>query len=80
MSKDFEMTMTGELTFLLGLQITQSPKGMFITQSNYLKEILKMFGMDESEIVSTPMTTSCKLGVTYPTSHKLGYCNAHIYI
>jgi hypothetical protein len=61
MSKEFEMSMIGEITFFLGLQITQSPKGMFITQSKYLKEILKKFGMAESAPVSTPMTTNCKL-------------------
>ena len=58
MSKEFEMSMIGELTFFLGLEITHSLKGIFITQSNYLKEILKKFGMDESASVSTPKTTS----------------------
>jgi hypothetical protein len=60
-SKEFEMSKIGELTFFLGLQITQSQKGMFITQSKYLKEMLKIFGMDESAPVSTPMTTNFKL-------------------
>jgi hypothetical protein len=55
------MYMIGELTFFLGLQITQSPKGTCITQSKYPKEILKKFGMAESAPVSTPITTSCKL-------------------
>jgi hypothetical protein len=61
MSKDFEISIIGEINFLLGLQITQSSKGMFITQSKYLKEILKKFGMVESAPISTPMTISCKL-------------------
>jgi hypothetical protein len=31
MSKEFEMSMIGDLTFFLGLKITQSQKGIFIT-------------------------------------------------
>jgi hypothetical protein len=61
MSKEFEMSMIGEITFFLGLKITQSLKIMFITRSKYLKKIIKMFGMDESAHVSTPMRTNDKL-------------------
>lgn len=55
------MLMIGEFPLFLGLQITQSSRGIFITQSRYLKEMLKKFGMTDCEPVSTPMTTSCKL-------------------
>nr|GFB00507.1 hypothetical protein [Tanacetum cinerariifolium] len=37
----FEMSMMGEMTFFLGLQVNQSPCGIFINQSNYMLEILK---------------------------------------
>jgi hypothetical protein len=60
-SNEFEMSMIGELNFFLGLQITQSLKGIFITQSKYLKEIPKKFGMDESVTVITPMRINCKI-------------------
>jgi hypothetical protein len=60
MSKEFEMFMIEEINFFLRIQITQSPKEMFITQYKYLKEILKNFGMTESALVSTPMTISYK--------------------
>jgi len=50
-----------ELSFFLGLKISQTPKGIFISQSKYLKELLKSFGMDECALVGTPMTMSCKL-------------------
>nr|GEX68505.1 reverse transcriptase domain-containing protein [Tanacetum cinerariifolium] len=36
----FEMSMMGELKFLLGIQIHQSPHGTFINQANYAQEIL----------------------------------------
>eukprot|EP00253_Pinus_taeda_P025648 PITA_25648 len=55
------MSMIGELSFFLGLQITQSPRGVFISQSKYLKETLKKFGMEDYKPISTPMTTGCKL-------------------
>ena len=65
MSKEFEIYMIGEITFFLGLKITQSLKRMFITQSKYLKEILKKFEMVESAPIITPMTTNCKLNKDY---------------
>nr|GEW08097.1 copia protein [Tanacetum cinerariifolium] len=37
----FEMSMIGEMTFFLGLQVNQSPCGIFINKSNYMLEILK---------------------------------------
>ncbi|GJW44850.1 retrovirus-related pol polyprotein from transposon TNT 1-94 [Tanacetum coccineum] len=35
MKSRFEMSMMGEMTFFLGLQVNQSPRGIFINQSNY---------------------------------------------
>jgi hypothetical protein len=61
MEYEFEMSMIGELSFFLGLQITQRSKGMFISQENYLREILKRFQMEDSKPMGTPMVTGCKL-------------------
>ena len=61
MKKEFEMSMLGELTFFLGLQVSQSEKGIFISQTKYIKEMLKKFKMEESNPVSTPMVTGCKV-------------------
>nr|GEV96457.1 hypothetical protein [Tanacetum cinerariifolium] len=41
MKSRFEMSMMGEMTFFLGLQVNQSPCGIFINQSIYVLEILK---------------------------------------
>jgi len=41
MKKQFEMSMLGELTFFLGLQVIQDEKSIFISQSKYLREKLK---------------------------------------
>ena len=53
--------MLGELSFLLGLQISHSNKGILISQKKYIKEMLKKFNMEDCKPVSTPMITGCKL-------------------
>ena len=53
--------MLGELSFLLGLQISYSNKGILISQTKYIKEMLKKFKMEDCRLVSTPMITGCKL-------------------
>jgi hypothetical protein len=61
MESEFEMSMIGELSFFLGLQITQRSEGMFISQEKYLREMLKRFQMEDSKPMGTPMVTGCKL-------------------
>jgi hypothetical protein len=61
MSKEFEMSMMGELQFFLGLQIKQAKKGTFVHQVKYTKDILKKFKMDDSKPLSTPMSTTTAL-------------------
>ncbi|KAK2973950.1 hypothetical protein RJ640_027579 [Escallonia rubra] len=56
MCKEFEMSMMGELTFFLGLQIKESKEGIFINQSTYRRELLKMFGMDNAKPRGTPIS------------------------
>ena len=41
MSKVFEMSMMGELSYFLGLQVSQTTTRMFISQAKYLKDKLK---------------------------------------
>nr|GEV83897.1 hypothetical protein [Tanacetum cinerariifolium] len=57
MKNNFEISMMGELKFFLGLQVHQSPRGIFISQSQYEIELLKKHGLDECVLMSTPMTT-----------------------
>nr|GEY48887.1 uncharacterized mitochondrial protein AtMg00810-like [Tanacetum cinerariifolium] len=57
----FEMSMMGEMTFFLGLQVNQSPCGIFKNQSNYVLEILKKYRMESCDLVGTPMEIKDKL-------------------
>ena len=61
MQTKFEMSMIGELSFFLGLQVKQSSTGIFISQEKYLREMLKRFQMEDSKPLGTPMVTRCKL-------------------
>ncbi|GJW49318.1 retrovirus-related pol polyprotein from transposon TNT 1-94 [Tanacetum coccineum] len=57
MHNKFEMSMIGELNFFLGIQIHQSPCGIFINQAKYAQEILKKHGMTLCDSVGTPIAT-----------------------
>ncbi|GJX71139.1 retrovirus-related pol polyprotein from transposon TNT 1-94 [Tanacetum coccineum] len=54
-SSKFKMSMMEKMSFFLGLQISQSPRGIFINQSKDVLEILKKYGMESSDPVDTPM-------------------------
>ncbi|GJW98001.1 putative ribonuclease H-like domain-containing protein [Tanacetum coccineum] len=55
MHKKFQISSMGELTFFLGLQVTQKDDGIFISQDKCVDEILKKFGFLTVKITSTPM-------------------------
>ncbi|GKF10981.1 retrovirus-related pol polyprotein from transposon TNT 1-94 [Tanacetum coccineum] len=57
MHNEFEMSMMGELKFVLGIQVYQSPRGIFINQAKYAQEILIKHGMTSCDSIGTPMAT-----------------------
>ncbi|GKF91885.1 uncharacterized mitochondrial protein-like protein, partial [Tanacetum coccineum] len=57
----FNMLMMGKMSFFLGLQISQSPRGIFINQTKYALEILKKYDVDSSDFVDTPLVEKTKL-------------------
>ena len=61
MKSEFEMSIIGELTFYLGLQILQNLGGIFISQEKYLKYMFENFQMEDYKLVSTTMEIGCKL-------------------
>jgi hypothetical protein len=58
MSREFETSMIGELSFFLDLQVKQIKDETFICQSKYVNDLLKRFGMDNSKPIKTPMATN----------------------
>jgi len=63
MKGEFKMSMIGELSFFLGLQVKQTKDEIFLFQSKYCKEILKKFEMESCKEASTPMPSSCYMDV-----------------
>jgi hypothetical protein len=51
----FEMSMMGELKYFLGFQIKQLQEGTLISQTKYIQDILKKFGMKNGKPIKTPM-------------------------
>lgn len=61
MQSEFEMSLVGELTYFLGLQVKQMDDTIFISQSKYAKSIVKKFGMENSSYKRIPAPTHLKL-------------------
>ncbi|GKB16533.1 retrovirus-related pol polyprotein from transposon TNT 1-94 [Tanacetum coccineum] len=61
MCSKFKMSMMGKISFFLGLQIFQNPKGIFINQSKYALESLNKYSFDSCDPVDTPMVEKSKL-------------------
>jgi hypothetical protein len=57
------MSMMGELTFLLCIQVKQMKQGSFVHKAKYTKDLMKKFNMAELKPVSTPMSFATSLGL-----------------
>jgi hypothetical protein len=62
MESEFQMSMMGELTFFLGIQVKQTKQGTFVHQAKYTKELMKKFNMAELKSVSTLTSSVASLG------------------
>ena len=61
MKKEFEMSMFGEIKLFVGWKVFKIKYCIYITQTKYVKEILKMFGLEDSKLVSIVMVIGKKL-------------------
>ncbi|GKC56451.1 hypothetical protein Tco_1084049 [Tanacetum coccineum] len=80
-----QMSMMGKISFFLGLQISQSPRGIFINQSKYALESLKKYGFESCDPVDTPMVEKSKLdedkeGKAVDPSHYRGMIGTLLYL
>jgi hypothetical protein len=56
MENEFQMSMMGELTFFLGIQVKQTKEVTFVHQAKYTRDLIKKFAMTDVKLVSTPMS------------------------
>ncbi|GJR73500.1 ribonuclease H-like domain-containing protein [Tanacetum coccineum] len=75
MKGEFEMSVMGELTFFLGLQVQQRPNGIFINQEKYVQEILKKFDLECVRTATTPYEAPKPKSKNEPDSP----VNVHLY-
>nr|GEX09625.1 hypothetical protein [Tanacetum cinerariifolium] len=85
MCSKFKMSMMGKISFFLGLQISQSPRGIFINQSKYALESLKKYGFESCDLVDTPLVEKSKLdedkeGKAVDPSHYSGMIGTLLYL
>ena len=51
---EFKMSLMGELTYFLGLQVQHMNSCTYISQFNYAKNLVKKFGLDSAPHKRTP--------------------------
>ena len=61
MKIEFEMTDLGMMKYFLGIEVTQSEDGIFIYQSKYANDVLKMFRMLNCKPTVTPIEIGIKI-------------------
>ncbi|TYK03438.1 gag-pol polyprotein [Cucumis melo var. makuwa] len=61
MQSEIEMSMVGELSCFLGLQIKQKNDDILISQEKYARNMVKKFGLEQARNKRTPAATHVKL-------------------
>eukprot|EP00253_Pinus_taeda_P020681 PITA_20681 len=61
LGKSFEMTDLGYVHYYLGIEVTQNPKFIFLSQKKYIGYLLNRFGVTECNPLTTPMEQNLKL-------------------
>ena len=61
LTQQFEMKDLEHLSYFLGLEITHSTDGFYITQAKYAFELLSQSGVTDSKTVDTPIELNCHL-------------------
>nr|GEZ37871.1 copia protein [Tanacetum cinerariifolium]GEZ38159.1 copia protein [Tanacetum cinerariifolium] len=81
----FKVSMMGKISFFLRLQISQSPRCIFINQLKYALESLKKYGFESCDPVDTHMVEKSKLdedneGKVVDPSHYRGMIGTLLYL
>ncbi|KAM0003587.1 putative RNA-directed DNA polymerase [Helianthus debilis subsp. tardiflorus] len=64
LSQEFAMSDLGRLHHFLGIKVTHHHNGLFLSQSQYAKEIIDRANMSSCKPCVTPVDLSCKLSAT----------------
>ena len=62
--KGFEMKYLGYVHYYLGIEVTQHPKSIILSQKKYIGDSLKKIGMDECNPLTTLIEHNLKLTYT----------------
>ena len=65
LKKKFEMIDLGLLHYFLGLQVLQTNEGIFLSQSKYVGDLLRLFHMDDCKPTPSPFQSGIKISTTY---------------
>jgi hypothetical protein len=68
LSQNFEMKNLGHLNYFLGLEITSSDDGFYLTQAKYTSDLLSQAGLTDHKIVDTSIELNARLT---PSSREL---------
>nr|GFA99901.1 retrovirus-related Pol polyprotein from transposon TNT 1-94 [Tanacetum cinerariifolium] len=85
MCSKLKISVMGKISFFLGLQISQNPRGIFINQSKYALESLKKYGFESCDPVDILMVEKSKLdedkeGKVIDPSHYRGMIGTLLYL
>ena len=64
LSQHFEMKDLDTLSYFLGLEVTSSSNGYYLSQAMYASYLLSKAGLTDSKTVSTPLELNVKLNTT----------------
>jgi hypothetical protein len=61
LSREFEMKDLGSLKYFLGIEVSRSKKGIFLSQRKYALDLLQETGMSACQPATSPMEEGLKL-------------------
>ena len=59
--RQFEMKDLGPLNYFLGLEVSSSADGYYLTQAEYTSDLISRVSITDSKIVNTPIEYNCRL-------------------
>lgn len=73
LSSTFAIKDLGPLAYFLGIEATQHPNGLLLSQSGYILHLLQHAGMSDRKPIKTPMPTSLPKSSSHPLTDSTAY-------